>query len=215
VTIVNGGTGFVTVNRTISVDGGDCVGKKVKLRIKTVSGGAVTSCDIAPAFTDASYRFLPGQQAGSGVNGEFTTTLSNVTCTIDAGSGDTETAGTGLIVNLSPVGTVEVTTPLSTTYHGGLMWWANDPHDDVLGRMIQRTQARYRSNVKFRYACPTEAQMLDAASTAQAKWTRDIGNWMVSVMAGNPLTGRAGLYFGEYISPDSSVYRELPLNWIY
>lgn len=214
VTIVNGGTGFLTAGRTISVDGGDCVGKKVKLRIKTVGAGAVLTADIAPAFTDASYRFLPGQQAGSGVDGNFTTTLSNVTCTIDAGAGDTETAGTGLIVNLSPLDTVEVTTPLSTTYHGGLMWWAFDPHDDVLGRMIQRTQARYRSPVKFRYACPTEAQMLDASTAAQPKWTSDIGNWMQSVMAGNPLVGRAPVYYGEFISSDSSVYRELPPNWI-
>ena len=214
VTIVNGGTGFLTAGRTISVDGGDCVGKKVKIRIKTVGAGAVLTADIAPAFTDASYRFLPGQQAGSGVDGNFTTTLSDVTCTIDAGAGDTETAGTGLIVNLSVLDTVEVPTPLSTTYHGGLMWWAFDPHDDVLGRMIQRSQARYRSPVKFRYACPTERQMLDASTAAQPKWTSDIGNWMQSVMAGNALVGRAPVYYGEFISSDSSVYRELPPNWI-
>lgn len=213
VTIVSGGSGF-SAGQTISVNSGTN-GKKVKIRVKTVTTGAATAADIAPASTDSSYgNGLPGQSA-SGVNGEFTTTLSDVTCVYDSSNGDTASGGSGLVVNLSPIDVIEVTTPTSTTCHGGLMWWAFDPHDDVLGRMIQRTQSRYASDVKFRYACPLEAQMLDAASAAQPQWTTDIGDWMVSVIAGKPMTGRGPLYYGDFFGNDGPQHRVLPTNWTY
>ena len=214
VTIAAGGSGF-SAGQTISVDGG--VGVKAKILVTAVDGSnAVTAATMAATAADCgSYIKLPGQQTLAST-GELRTIFDNVTCTYSAANGDTATTGVNLQVNLGGIGVVRDEVD-ATSMHGGNLWWASDPHDDVLMRMIQYTAAVNNSSVSFRYACPMEAQMLDAATSAQPVWTADVVNWMQEIAAGRsaPTGPLESAYYGDYYYSGSGSSRlvRMPTNW--
>ena len=205
VTIVSGGTGYGVslTNVNISIPGG--TGTACKLRISTNASGAITSAVIAPTATGLYYGWLPGQV-------EDTTTFSDVTPTWVAG--DTASAGTGASVNFG-VSKWNIAAKSSSTRHGGLMFWLDDPHDDVLMRMLQKTVARSNANerVKFRYCTPTPLQMLDG-NAMQSVWTDDVIDWMTNTLAGRPLTGPGPIYYGHYYSKNGEMLFGYPPGFV-
>lgn len=206
VNIVGGGSGYGTslTNVTISIPGGS--GTAAKLLISTDGSGAITSAVVDPSFTGVYNGWLPGQTA-------YTNTFADVTPTWVAG--DTASAGTGASVNFN-ASKWNIATKTSSTLHGGLMFWLQDPHDDVLMRMVQKTAAQYndKNEVKFRYCTPTPEQMVDSDPTSQATWTGDILYWMKETLAGRIVTGPGPIYYGDYYSKWADKQYSLPTGYI-
>jgi predicted esterase len=233
VTIANGGSGFTQsdVGTLISIDG--TVGRgseKLKIRITQVNNGSGTGA-VTQATTPSldlycgSYRLLPGQQRDA-TTGAFLNTFAAVSCVRDTvgdyygGSGtrtpDTVTAsGSGLSVNLGGL-TVRYDEKTATSYNGGNMWPAVDPHDDILMRMVQRTLQKYDSQVQFRYGCALDTEVTDTGGGAlKAKaiaLADDIESWMEAVTANAPLTGPSPCYYGDYFP---RANEQLPVGWQY